>query len=102
MQWVLSPRAVRDLTEILDYIDANSPSLRVADKVQDDFEKAFNDLAQMPGIGRVRDELTGPILRWWRVHSYFVIYDPDAKPLRIIRVIHAARHLPGVMRDDMP
>ena len=100
MRWVLSPKAVNDLTDILDYIEAESGSARVSDKVQDDFEKAFHDLADMPGIGRVRDELTGPALRWWRVHSYMVIYDPDSKPLRIIRVIHGARHLPAIFGDD--
>jgi plasmid stabilization system protein ParE len=97
-QWVLSPLARQDLQEILDYIAADSGSLATADKVAGDFEAALGILVASPGIGWRRDPLTGPGIRWWRVHSYLLVYDPGSKPLRVIRVLHGARDLERLFR----
>ena len=96
MQWSLSPEAFKDLDAILAYVEEKSASPRVANKLLEDFEKAFCDLAGMPRMGRIRKQLTGPSLRWWRVHRYLIVYDPETKPLRIVRVIHGARDLPAI------
>lgn len=92
-QWVLSPLARQDLQEILDYVAADSGSLGTADKVAGDFEAALETVAASPDIGWRRKHLTGSGIRWWRVHSYLVVYDPASKPLRVIRVLHGARDL---------
>ncbi len=100
MHWSLSPEAFNDLDAILAYVEEESVSPRVADKLLEDFEKAFSDLAAMPGMGWLRQDLTGPAFRWWRIHRYLILYDPVAKPLRIIRVIHGARDLPAIFTKD--
>ena len=91
--WVLSPVAESELAEILDYIADQSGSRRVVENVLDDFVKAFEELAAAPGIGFRRARLTGRNVRWWPVHRYLVVYDPQATPLRVLRVLHGARDL---------
>jgi len=98
-QWVFSPLARTELQEILDYIAADSGSLAIADQVAGDFEAALGTLVASPDIGWRRDHLTGPGIRWWRVHSYLLVYDPASKPLRVIRILHGARDLERLFRE---
>lgn len=91
--WVLSPVAEAELADILDYIADHSGSRRVAESVLTDFVQAFEKLAASPGIGFRRPQLTGRDVRWWPVQSYLVVYDPQAIPLRVLRVFHGARDL---------
>ena len=98
--WVLSPVAESELADILDYIADNSGSRRVVENVLTDFVKAFEELAASPGIGFRRPQLTGRDVRWWPVHSYLVVYDPRAIPLRVLRVLHGARDLKLLFETD--
>lgn len=96
--WILTPRASSELEGILDYIAEDSGSKAIANKVAGDFIRAFEGLVASPNIGWRRAHLTGPGVRWWRVHSYLLVYDPESKPLRVIRVLHGARDLEQVFR----
>lgn len=87
-QFEVSRRALRDLTEIWDFISEDS--FDAADRVLDDFYRAFGLLAETPGIGHSREDLTQRSVLFWRVHSYLVVYKVS-KPLRIVRVIHGKR-----------
>jgi len=92
-KWVLSPLAHAELQEILEYIAVTSGSVAIADKVANDFAAALDTLAASPKIGWQRKHLTGPNIRWWPVHSYLLLYDPETRPLRVIRILHGARDL---------
>lgn len=48
-------------------------------------------LADNPGIGHVRLDLTDADVRFWSVFKYLVIYRPETKPLEIVRVLHGRR-----------
>ena len=98
--WVLSPVAESELAEILDYIADQSGSRRVVENVLADFVKAFEELAAAPGIGFCRTRLTGHNVRWWPVHRYLVVYDPQATPLRVLRILHGARDLGRLFEAD--
>jgi toxin ParE1/3/4 len=65
--------ARRDLAEIWDYIAARNPD--AADRVLDRIEVECRHLAEMPGMGRRRDELE-PGIRSWRVGRwrYLIFY----------------------------
>ncbi len=91
----VSRRALRDLEEILDFIAERS--LDAADRVQEDFHVAFRQLAQDPGMGHLREDLTGRDVLFWRVHSYLVIYR-HSTPLHIVRVIHGKRDVRTLLR----
>ncbi len=99
MNWKLAPKAFDDLDGILGYVEENT-SLQAANRLLNEFESAFQDLAILPGMGRIREDLTGSTLRWWQLHRYLIVYDPSTKPLRIIRVIHGARDLLPALSDE--
>jgi antitoxin ParD1/3/4/toxin ParE1/3/4 len=48
-------------------------------------------LAERPGMGHLREDLADEPVRFWPVYSYLVIYRADARPLQIVRVLHASR-----------
>jgi antitoxin ParD1/3/4/toxin ParE1/3/4 len=52
---------------------------------------AVGRLAERPGIGHGREDLTDRPLKFWSVYSYLVVYDPESQPLTIIAVLHGAR-----------
>ena len=51
-----------------------------------------------PGLGHVREDLTGRPLKFWPVYSYLVAYDPETKPIQIIRVLHGMRDIEDILR----
>jgi len=96
--WLLSPLASDDLEGILDYIATESRSQVVVEKVASDFVVALDKLAASPRIGWQRAHLTGRGFRWWRVHNYLLVYDPESSPLRVIRILHGARDLERIFK----
>ena len=46
--------------------------------------------------------MTRRALRFWTVSpfkKYVVIYDPDTRPLRILRILHSARNIRVLLKD---
>ena len=85
----LTPEAQAQLDEIGMYIAAEN--VDAALRVLDAFENAFDQLAAMPDIGHVREDITARPVKFWRVYSYLIVYDPASTPLTIIAVLHGAR-----------
>jgi plasmid stabilization system protein ParE len=52
----------------------------------------------------VRPDLAGPEVRFYvlRGFPYVLVYDAEAGPPRILRVMHGARDLPELMKDLGP
>lgn len=84
-----SPEAFRDIDEIWEYIAEDN--LDAADRVRDEIFTACQRLAEMPGMGHLREDLADEPLRFWPVYSYLIIYRPESKPLEVVRVLHGAR-----------
>lgn len=95
--YLLSPEALEDLQSIWDFIASDSVSS--ADRVLDEFFDAFEKLAQWPGQGHTRSDLTHRDVRFWPVGSYLVVYREAPTPLQIVAVLHGARDIPSVMRN---
>jgi antitoxin ParD1/3/4/toxin ParE1/3/4 len=91
MTYHLTGPATRDIDEILDYIAAQSVQTAVI--VSQRFDKAFQRIAETPGIGHRRDELKDQNLRVVSVSGYVVIYDPTLSPLHILRVVRGGRDM---------
>lgn len=87
----LSPQAFRDIDEIWEFIAEDN--LDAADNVRDEIFAACGKLADMPGMGHLREDLADEPLRFWRVYSYLIIYRPESRPLEIVRVLHGARDI---------
>jgi antitoxin ParD1/3/4 len=88
-RFVLTPQAEQDLFEIWEHIAEGS--IDNADRVRDQLFDAFQKLADMPGMGHVREDLADRRHLFWPIHSFLVVYRPDTKPLQIIAVVHGAR-----------
>lgn len=90
-RFVLTPAAEEDLLGILEHLEGESATavLRVLDALQE----AIQRLADNPGLGHVRPDLTREGVRFWPVFSYLVIYRSETSPLEIVRVLHGKRDI---------
>jgi toxin ParE1/3/4 len=91
----LSRRSLRDLREIWAFISQHS--FDAADRVVEDFYRAFGQLADTPGLGHKRNDLTSQNVLFWPVHSYLVVCK-DSKPVRIVRLIHGRRDVKKLLK----
>ncbi len=94
-RYVLTPSAKRNINDIWDYI-AND-SIEAADRVLDALESAMIKISKNPGVGHWREELADKRHRFLLVYSYLIVYRHEAKPLQIVRVLHAARDLQNIL-----
>jgi plasmid stabilization system protein ParE len=72
----------------------------VARKTQAVYESC-DLLSKTPLAGFARENLTTLPVRFWVVQpysNYLIVYDPAAKPVQVIRIIHAARDLRSELR----
>jgi antitoxin ParD1/3/4 len=95
-EYVLSPEALQDLQDIWDFIA--SDNVNAADKLQDEFFDAFEELARWPGAGHKRSDLTERDVLFWPVGSYLIVYRCTRTPLQIVAVLHGARDVTVVVR----
>jgi len=95
-QFRLTPRAERDLEEIMDYISEQSSPERAGAVLRDILEAASR-LAETPGMGHTREDLTDEDVRFWTVHSYFIVYHPETRPLEIVRVVSGWRDVAAAL-----
>lgn len=84
----LARRALGDLEEILEFVSEDS--FTAADRLLEEFDRTFGQLAETPGMGHKREDLTHRNVLFWALHSYLIIYR-NSQPLRVVRVIHAKR-----------
>ena len=63
-----------------------------------EIHRGLIQLGLEPGLGHVREDLTGRPLKFWPVYSYLVVYDPETKPIQIIRVLHGMRDIEDILR----
>jgi len=88
--FVLHPDALTDLTEIWEYIAADSSS--AADRVLRDIQEAIRALVPFPRLGHVRSDLTSRPLRFQPVRDFLIVYAPDENPLLVVAVLHGRRN----------
>ena len=88
-RFVFSDEAEKHLVEIFDYLAERSEAGAVS--VRDAIYEAVALLAERPGIGHTREDLTDRPVKFWTVYPYLIVYDPDSRPLTIVAVLHGAR-----------
>lgn len=94
----LMPAAEEDLESLVEYVARDGPQNAI--KVLNKFEAAARKLAEMPGLGNARPDVTDRPLRFWAVYSWLIVYRPGRNPLEIIRILHGSRDLPNVIGHD--
>lgn len=97
-RYVLAPQAARDLVEILRYL-TNEGGTDTADRVEAVIRSKFGYLAEFPGGGHRREDLTSQDVRFFSVYSYLIVYRPDMKPLQIVAILHGYRDVAKVLKE---
>ncbi len=91
----LSAEAAGDLTEIFDYIAQDS--VAAAQRVRGGIHDQLRKLAQTPGTGHRRPDLTSESLLFWPPYSYLIIYQPASNPLHVVAVLHGRRDVRRIL-----
>jgi plasmid stabilization system protein ParE len=86
----LTEDAVRDLEQAAAYLAQESETAAL--NLADDLEHAFLFIADWPGCGHRRSDITphGDI-RFWTKGDYLICYRLATSPLLILGVVHGAR-----------
>jgi toxin ParE1/3/4 len=97
---VLAPAARRDLLGAARWIAKDNP--RAALALKGAIVRAARRIGEHPAIGVVRPDLADPSVRFLPLTGfpYVVVYDADRRPPLILRVLHAARDLPELLREE--
>jgi toxin ParE1/3/4 len=100
---IIRPRADRDLDEHAAFIARDN--LEAGRRFYDAAAQAFEQLAMMPEMGSPRifrnPALAG--LRLWRIPGFechLIFYRPIQDGIEVIRVLHAARDIDGILGQE--
>src|SRR5690242_17603111 len=96
-RYVLAPEAASDLVQIWRYIKKQS-SVAMADRVEAVILDRIAFLAENPGAGHWRRNLTERPVKFFPVYSYLIVYRPETKPLQIASILHGRRDLEPILR----
>lgn len=92
----MTPAAKADLIDIFEEIRYDRPM--AAERVLAELRAAMRRLAQSPGMGHVREELTdNETLKFWPVYSFLIVYRFTTRPIEIIRVLHGKRDVRRIL-----
>jgi len=98
-RYLLTDEAKQDLADIRRYL-VSEAGASVAKSTLTKIRDAFAFLSRTPGAGHVREDLTSDALKFWSVFSYLIVYDPNMRPLQIMRVIHGSREVSALLGQD--
>jgi len=93
----VTAQAREDLREIEEYIGQHNPKAAVT-FVQRLTER-FQELCEMPGIGRKRDELAAG-MRSSAVGNHLIFYYVEGENVVIVHVLHGRRDLENVFEQE--
>lgn len=88
------PRAIRDVDDIWLHIAADDPA--AATRLVERLAAGVARLAEFPESGRARPEI-GAGARSVPIGSYLVLYRLNGDCVDIVRVIHGAREISGLL-----
>ena len=95
-RYQFSSQARRDLYGILDYIAEDN--LRASERVRLAIMRAIGRLADRPGIGHWRPDLTDRPLRFWSVMGRYTIVYREDRPIEVIRIFGPGRDVASLLK----
>jgi toxin ParE1/3/4 len=98
--YILSVDADFDLDDIWEYIAADN--IEAADQWIEKLFDAFESLAQTPGMGHRREDLTAHRVLFWPVGAYLIIYRAERRPIEIVAVTQGSRDIPVFLSRRNP
>ncbi|HEY5163557.1 MAG TPA: type II toxin-antitoxin system RelE/ParE family toxin [Terriglobales bacterium] len=97
VRYVLAPAAENDLSEIWHYIKQETTA-DVADRIQAAILDKFDFLANNPGVGHSRKDLTALPVKFFPIYAYLIVYR-QTTPLEIVSVLHGRREVGRLLKD---
>ena len=98
--YILSPESKDDLREIRDYL-ASRGRRRLARYALQEITGGLPPAGLAPG-GRALSRRSTPLpVKFWPVFSYLIVYDPAARPLAVVRVLHGRQDVAAILSREM-
>jgi toxin ParE1/3/4 len=98
--YLVAPEAEDDLRQIWRYL-LGEAGLAVANRIQGDLVDAFESLADVPGKGHKRSDLTDRDVLFFTVYQYMIVYR-RGELLEIVAVLHGKRDVKRLLRSRLP
>jgi len=93
--YLVAPDAEDDLKQIWRYL-LGEAGLAVADRIQGELVDAFEGLAEAPGKGHSRLDLTSGDVLFFSVYQYMIVYRRRTT-VEIVAVLHGKRDVKRVL-----
>jgi plasmid stabilization system protein ParE len=97
--YVVAPDAEADLKQIWRYL-LGEAGLAVANRIQGELVDAFEGLADAPGKGHRRSDLTSLNVFFFSVYQYMIVYR-QTKLVEIVAVLHGKRNVKRLLKTRM-
>jgi toxin ParE1/3/4 len=94
--YVVAPEAEDDLKQIWRYL-LGEAGLAVANRIQGELVDAFEGLADFPGKGHSRADLTSLNVLFFSVYQYLIVYR-RTKIVEIVAVLHGKRNVKQLLK----
>jgi plasmid stabilization system protein ParE len=91
-RYLLGSAVEDDLNSIWDYIAQDN--IEAADQWIAKLFHGFHTIADSPGIGHTRKDLTNLAIKFWPIGTYLILYRVRNKQVEIIAVTHGVRDIP--------
>jgi plasmid stabilization system protein ParE len=69
------------------YIKKNA-SLEMADRDESVIREKIGSLAESPGRGHWRRDLTDEPVKFFPIYAYLIVYRPETRPLQVVAILH--------------
>ncbi len=98
-RYLVAPEAEDDLRQIWRYL-LGAAGLAIANRIQDELVDAFEALANVPGKGHKRPDLTSRDVLFFSVYQYMIVYRRAAL-VEIVAVLHRKRDVKQILKTRM-
>ncbi|MCU0789131.1 MAG: type II toxin-antitoxin system RelE/ParE family toxin [Verrucomicrobia bacterium] len=102
MKLLATPRFIADVEDCAEYLHSEA-SGAVAEGWRQSLKQAVRLIAEVPEIGRVRQDLPQPGIRTLNLRkypAYLIFYRIEGKRIELLRVRHGMMHLPGLFPEN--
>ena len=97
--YLVAPEAEGDLRQIWRYL-LGEAGLAIANRIQGDLVDALEGLADVPGKGHKRPDLTSRDVLFFSVYQYMIVYR-QAALVEIVVVLHGKRDVKRLLKTRM-
>ncbi|MGA8540328.1 MAG: type II toxin-antitoxin system RelE/ParE family toxin [Terriglobales bacterium] len=95
-RYFVAPEAEDDLRQIWRYL-LGEAGLAIANRIQSELVDAFEGLADVPGKGHKRPDLTRRDVLFFRVYQYMIVYR-RTEFVEIVAVLHGKRDVKRLLK----